>query len=638
MARKKRPLDGLLAGLRGEGERVAGEFTLDPRQAAEKLRQFQLENPYHYVLLLAEAAFLAGCTRLTAEVSAREVTLAYDGPPADLEHLFALIFTTRQRPDLKALGLGLNAALRLSPQSLTVDCGGRRLHVEPHGTRVETNACSDGWRITLRHRFGWQLLKKVLRRESQPEEEILRRFCGWAPVRVELNGAPLRLRPTEGALVKARVSGRPVTPLPWEAREGGLELKTSEAYEAVFIAREGDPRQSAVDLIVNGVWAGRRPLPNPHLLLEGAVSCPALESNLSRTDVVDTPECQRLLRQLKLQARAILTGLLRGFRDGFPPQLRPWLVQLLKDLVRANHEGSWDAEPRGALIDVPCLYAHDGGTLTCRPLLEQYRARGTLLFTQRPIPAKPLEGLLVVMAGPSDEAALRRVFPRWEEAEPLLTQRTNLERERAAFLARPLGPAGLEDDLLASVPTPHGELGLARVPGQPWCLRLGREGRLLGDWKGPRIQLPAGVVGLAYHDELTPGPGWDSAAPCPARAALLVEAQAALPALYTELVRKPADPRVVEDHLTNLLDYLARLGPAWPLPLPVEVLEHRWLPEVRGQLLALAELQAPVAYVLDRPLEGLPRLPRPTVLLTSAQLRGLRTLMGKGAWREATAV
>lgn len=639
MARRIRPVDGLLADLRGDGERDAGEFTLDPRQAAEKLRQFQLADPYHYVLLLAEAAFVAGCTFLIIRVSSREVTLEYDAPPADLENLFALIFTTRQRPDLKALGLGLNAALRLSPQSLTVECGSQRLHVEPQGTRVEARTALQTWRIALRHRVGWRLFKKVLHlSESQPEAEILRTFCRWAPASVQVNGADLRLPETGQALMKVRITGTPVTPLPWKPSSESLELKTSSAWEAVFVASQGDPQKSEVDLVINGVWAGRRPLPNPHLLLQGAVSCPALERNLSRTDVVDTPECQRLLRQLKLQARDIFTGLLRTFQESFPPKLRPWLLQLLKDLVRAkDYDGEWSDEPRGALIDIPFLYAHDGRTLPCRSLLEQYRSRGSLLFTHRQFSTAGLEGLLVVMAGPSDEAALRRVFTRWEDAEQLFRQQAQLEEERAAFLARPVGPAVLADDLAASVPTPHGELGLGILPGQPWCLLLGREGRLLGDWKGPRIQLPAGVLGLAYHEELTPGPGWSSAAPSPARTALLVEAQAALPALYSELVRAPVDPKVVEEHLTNLLDYLARSGKTWPLPLPAEVLEHRWLPEVRGQRLALAELQPPVAFLLDRPLEGISRLPRPTLLLTPAQLRVLRTLMGKRAWHEAGA-
>jgi len=638
-------VDGFLADLRGEGEHNSeGEFTLDPRQAAEKLRLFQLSDPYHYVLLLAEAAFLGGATFLRAQVSSREVQLSHDGEPGELGDLFERIFTTRVRPDLRSLGLGLNAALRLAPQCLTVECGEQRLQVSAEGNRVESCPPAPHWRVTLRHRLGWQMLKKVLSlTERQPEADALSSFCRWAPARVEVNGQALvDRRPAGDALLQARIrSSKALARLPWNPGSEPpvtLELPSPGNFEAVLTGfPAGDPQQSQVELIVNGVWAGRRPLPNPYLRLLGAVSCPGLERNVSRTDVVDTPALQRILRQVKLLARELLKGALRSLRERPAVELgplRPWLLNLLREQVRAkDYAGGWEDEPRGALIELPLFHTPSGLPVACRPLLEQYVARGTLLVSGRR--DEDLPNAVVVQLQPDDEPALRRMFSRFEDAAPLFEQQAELNRERSGFLARPPGPATLPAELLARLPWAGGELGLGD-PGQPWRLQLGREWRLLGDWQGPRIQLPAGVVGLAYHDGLTPGPGWNSAASCPARAALLAEAQALLPELYARLVDSPVGPQLLAEHLTNLLDYLARSGKAWPLALPEPVLRKPWLAQVNGPALALADLEPPVAYLLEPPSPG-QRLPRPTLLLTPAQLRVLRTLMGKRAWKEADA-
>lgn len=641
MARRIRPVDGLLADLRGEGERSVGEFTLDPRQAAEKLRAFQLPDPHHYVLLLAEAAFLGGATFLQAQVSARDVVLSHDAEPGDLEDLFARIFTTRLRPDLKALGLGLNAALRLAPQSLTAQCGEQRLQVSEAGTRLEP--CEPApvpWRLALRHRLGWQLFKKVLGPSVRrvPEAEALTEFCRWAPVPVEVNGRTLPgLRPAEEALVQARLrSPNPLARLPWQPSPEcavNLELSSPGEWEAVLVGRLGNSQESAIDLIVNGIWAGRRPIPNGHLLLTGVVAYAGLERNLSRTDVVDSPELQRLVRQLKTLARDLLRDSLRQLPEVPVGPLRPELLRLLREQVRArDYDGRWHDDPRGALIDLSLFTTSSGRPATCRQLLDQYRERGTLLTTDSWAGKQALPDVLVVRLDPDKDPVLRRIFPRFEDAGPLFQQQTELNAERASFLARPPGPTALEESVQARLLFPRGELGLAD-PGQPWRLQLGREGRLLGEWSGPRVQLPAGVVGLAYHDGLTPGPGWLSAASCPARAAVLTEVQAALPALYERLLGSALDPQLMAEHLTNLLDYLARSGKSWPLALPEAVLNYPWLPQVNGPPVALAALDPPIRYVLEPPAG---RRPRGTLLLTPSLLRVLRTLMGKRAWKEAT--
>ena len=126
-----------LAALADEGEYVAdGAFTLDPAQAHAKLREHQLEDPAAYVLLLVEAAWLAGLGGIRSELRfthGTTTTAEFEGLELDastLAGLLAAVFAStsslegealRQARATQKLGLAINAALALEPRELLVE-------------------------------------------------------------------------------------------------------------------------------------------------------------------------------------------------------------------------------------------------------------------------------------------------------------------------------------------------------------------------------------------------------------------------------------------------------------------------------------------------------------------------------------
>ena len=137
----------LIDALAAEGELESeGSFTLDREKAREKLQKFQLAEPERYVVLLAEAALMAGASEIDFRVDGDDVRVRYDGAAItrdDLDALWDSILTdSGGRPGLRQLALALNAAMGLKPKYLRVESGneaGRyRLELRPdRSTSVE---------------------------------------------------------------------------------------------------------------------------------------------------------------------------------------------------------------------------------------------------------------------------------------------------------------------------------------------------------------------------------------------------------------------------------------------------------------------------------------------------------------------
>jgi hypothetical protein len=123
----------LIAALEGGGELVdVGGFSIDAGQALIKLREHQLVDPHAWVLLVIEAAVLAGAKRVSVPT---EGELAIELGPLELraeelEQLFAWVFVEldgieeherRRRRALQQLALASNAALRLEPSELVIE-------------------------------------------------------------------------------------------------------------------------------------------------------------------------------------------------------------------------------------------------------------------------------------------------------------------------------------------------------------------------------------------------------------------------------------------------------------------------------------------------------------------------------------
>jgi hypothetical protein len=125
----------LIKALAKQGEHVDdGAFTLDPAVALAKLREHQLTDPHGYVLLLVEAAWVAGDSKLGVRIdTAATTTIEFGGvtlEAAALRELFSAVLggerklageELRRMRVLQLLALAANNALALAPLVITID-------------------------------------------------------------------------------------------------------------------------------------------------------------------------------------------------------------------------------------------------------------------------------------------------------------------------------------------------------------------------------------------------------------------------------------------------------------------------------------------------------------------------------------
>ena len=244
--------EGLIAALEGEGLHIADSaFSLDPSKAREKLQAFQLEDPHAYVLLLVEAANIAGdnsidfsCGR-TTQATFEGVSLSR----SELENVFNAVFgdariagldgqdgaesPERTRARLQRhLGIAANAALALAPASIeieNVDAEGvlNRLTILPGG---EVHCEPDGGGPPARTRFVFNGQREDFRDDH--EVALLQERCKLTEMVVSLYGrqisggsraALLNLR-TRRIKLGERTIGRAGLPLDWLSMSRGGEL------------------------------------------------------------------------------------------------------------------------------------------------------------------------------------------------------------------------------------------------------------------------------------------------------------------------------------------------------------------------------------------------------------------------------
>ncbi|MBS2038599.1 hypothetical protein JST97_26705 [bacterium] len=117
-------LEDLLRSLQQEGAIVdRGSFSLDPSQAVEKLRRYQLAEPNGYLLKWVQAGVALGASCLRVQVSAARADILYEGisfKASELEQLFPKLLSSQVDPGLRALAVGLNSALGGSPHQIVL--------------------------------------------------------------------------------------------------------------------------------------------------------------------------------------------------------------------------------------------------------------------------------------------------------------------------------------------------------------------------------------------------------------------------------------------------------------------------------------------------------------------------------------
>lgn len=197
--------DRLISALVDEGRFVDdGNFSLDPSKALEKLRGFQLAEPHAYVLLLVEAAVIAGAS--SVELSCGPTTIAeYVGTPltrTELENVFNAVFVATDALAGEALavariqqlfGVAANAALSLGPRRIEIESCDRdgRVHrvTIANGAGIACERVEDRPSIVGRTRFC-----VVDDRDSDRDDRevaLIRERCHFSNFTINLYGRPM---------------------------------------------------------------------------------------------------------------------------------------------------------------------------------------------------------------------------------------------------------------------------------------------------------------------------------------------------------------------------------------------------------------------------------------------------------------
>jgi hypothetical protein len=224
--------DALIDALASEGEHVDdGAFTIDAAEAYRKLREHQLADPHAYILLLVEAAWLAGQGRpdmgVRIELGAI-TTVEFRGHPLELGslgELFAAALGGGRQPEadapatelarlrraqiLKLLGLAANNALALEPDELILDASdgdgnNRRVRIDPNGQldiEPVQSIAPNMVRFQLRGGSEWK--------RPRAENELLVERCRYSSFPIYVGGVRVSLGP--GADLEQGRKGSPIT-------------------------------------------------------------------------------------------------------------------------------------------------------------------------------------------------------------------------------------------------------------------------------------------------------------------------------------------------------------------------------------------------------------------------------------------
>lgn len=468
--------DDLMARLRAGAEaNGTGTFTLDPARARAKLREFQLADPFRYVLLLVQALARRGATRIDVDIDADDVRLSSDAQPfttAELEDLYLLVFA-EETPSagVRELALGLNAAMATDPQWVRVECGG-----EPGVLLEQRNDAPDrvaplpdaapGVRVVVHQRFSLGLIKRffVASRGKTREQALLREHCGWAGIPIRLGGELLPRPPADPAIESLH-------PVVLHGRIIG-ELGLSPAGE-----------RGRLELVRHHVWLRSHVFDDRSLLgVRGVVDVSDLRTDASMTDVVRDADYDALLTAVHAARDVALAAACRQRGHGLGILGGPLREVLCLRIAAYLGAPGIDrqTEPLRDYLDVPLWFDLVGTARSTAAVLDAPAIRYAD-FEPSVVP----EGFEdVLFARGHAEALLRSTFGERAQscAEPL--RRALLARQnRDAFAARVHAvalPAHTTYDVVRRFEGPDavGVIGWVPHAGPSW-IRLVVDERLL---------------------------------------------------------------------------------------------------------------------------------------------------------------
>lgn len=205
-------LEGLLGELSSEGTHHSeGRFTLDMDKAEQKLDQYRLPSPYHYVVALVASATAAGAETIRVNREISECLITFDGKAYGFEETASLfrsiqLGVTSSDRRLKSLATAVHAARTMPLVSLSLESwsgsDGVRLYL--HGNEMtvqrleespwayDPNRNGTNWHICESSSLTRQISCLLIGVEvGKGEFTLLRRHARYAAPTIVANGKNL---------------------------------------------------------------------------------------------------------------------------------------------------------------------------------------------------------------------------------------------------------------------------------------------------------------------------------------------------------------------------------------------------------------------------------------------------------------
>ena len=201
-------LEDLLLSLSQEGEQdSSGQFTLDISKASEKIRSFQLADPFQYCLRLLQGAVAGNAQLLEWKSNALAVDCLVDGLTLNsqrIPRLPGLLFERHASAAERHFSAGLNAMIQTKARAIHITSGmikgtwrpGGYSQVEMegpfHGIRIEMersreDVLSQLWHAANHHHVGSRAGSRTAR---DHEQTLLHNHGACAPLNLDIQTFP----------------------------------------------------------------------------------------------------------------------------------------------------------------------------------------------------------------------------------------------------------------------------------------------------------------------------------------------------------------------------------------------------------------------------------------------------------------
>ena len=201
-------LEDLLNDLADDGvKESSGSFTLDPKKAEEKLRNFSFASPHDYLLKIIQCAVANGADSVEVRTGTGEVTVDFDGAGVAEDEVASLVGyllsqeLAHDQRRFRHLAAGLRGAAACNPEAVIFDftTGTQRARRiwDKAGWRQVTSPLGKAeapHKFLLDRTFGQsvtaarQEFASAMGAGQTPEESLLSKRCRYAPCRIILDG------------------------------------------------------------------------------------------------------------------------------------------------------------------------------------------------------------------------------------------------------------------------------------------------------------------------------------------------------------------------------------------------------------------------------------------------------------------